>query len=74
MSGQGRMEMFGLERTKPNQMLRMGFGSPNKGEGPNLLLSPVHRSKLTWVGRGEFLYLARFRCWVKKWEANNPSL
>ena len=42
MSGQGRMEMFGLEGTKPNQLLRIGFGPPNKGEEPNLVLSPVH--------------------------------
>ena len=30
MTGQGKMEMFGLEGTKPNQLLRMGFGPPNK--------------------------------------------
>ncbi|RVW72668.1 hypothetical protein CK203_056565 [Vitis vinifera] len=28
--GQGRMEKYGLEATKPNQLMRKGFGPPNK--------------------------------------------
>ena len=38
-----------------NSNILRSFRPPNKGKGPNLLLSPIHRLKLTWARRGEFL-------------------